>query len=219
MARSVWSAKDIKWRKPAAPKWPPLRLTDPAPQFADASAISMPAPAKPKMRPDTDGYHAWPDEQVAVLIELFAAGVSMTLIASQLAIKFQGTSFTRNMVIGKVTRLKLTRPPIKTGHNLSSTVIKARAARERAVQPPAPVVAPPPPPPPPPPPAPIDPEPVSGAPILIWDLRDHHCRWPVHRGEDGWQFCGRHREANVKGLTRSYCASHGRKAVQGRVRA
>lgn len=153
---------------------------------------------------------SWTDERVALLKKLWADGMSASQIANQLG------GVTRNAVIGKVHRLRLSgrakpassgpRPrkprtssphrPASRGYVSGNTALKARAH-------PSPRRLP----------APIPAEdvvvPISlNVPLIA--LNEEMCRWPIgDPAVEGFHFCG---HKNFNGLP--YCEYHSRLAYQ-----
>ena len=131
---------------------------------------------------------SWTDERVALLKKLWGDGRTAAEIARAL-----GAGFTRNAVIGKAHRLKLSSrlSPV-------SVVPKVRAANtQKVVRPRLKVSAMPPPK--------ID---IKG--IKMIDLKERMCRWPIGDPQDpDFKFCGCN---TVPGL--SYCPDHARMAFQ-----
>jgi GcrA cell cycle regulator len=150
----------------------------------DAGPGSLPAPA-------ADRFWAWPAERVAELQRLYAEGMPYR----QMAVHF---GLSKSAIIGKCFRLGLARrepiarlleapapPPCKP-------LARAPDIRPRLV-----------------------PEPVAVKPhrgkVLIWDLRDRICRWPLWHDRE-WSvakqfFCGKNA---TDGLP--YCDEHCRMA-------
>ena len=149
---------------------------------------------------------SWTDEQVEQLKSLWAQGLPCSQIAKEM------DAPSRNAIIGKVRRLGLERR--REGVN-------PLAARERAQRPPRPERAFKPRPMPKFMPAPVievidlPPEtPVN--PVALFDLQDHHCRWPLGEPHHEMLHCG----AQVAD-DRPYCPAHCRMAYQptpGRLR-
>jgi GcrA cell cycle regulator len=133
----------------------------------------------------------WTDELIARLRDLWERGVPTSQIARLL-----GPAVTKNMVIGKAHRLKLSRRKSPITHPRGvSRPLKARPPRpSRAKGPPGaslPLPVPEPPPKPKPPPRPIPPRKKPGT-FTLLDLRPHECKWPVNSPERGgtYLFCG-----------------------------
>lgn len=148
----------------------------------------------------------WTEERVALLRELYPKGLSASQIAARLGY------VTRNAVIGKATRLGLTKRKAKpatdqktmtrpTRKQFSQHTVLALREVHAAMKAAEPL------------PAPTktkrtdirEPKPLM---IPLLDLLDHHCRWPFDvpdraAGEDSFLFCGHDRE---KGS--SYCPAH-----------
>ncbi len=141
---------------------------------------------------------SWTDERVALLKKLWGEGRTAAEIARVL-----GSGFSRNAVIGKAHRLKLSSrvspisttmtPKVKPANTQKIAGSAARPEKLRAVRtpPPAPVK--------------ID---VKG--IKLIDLKERMCRWPLGDPKDpGFNFCGCQ---TVPGIP--YCADHARMAYQ-----
>jgi len=139
----------------------------------------------------------WTTERVELLKQHFEAGLSCRDIAAQIGVS-------RNAVIGKLTRLGLTRGPTNVEQRLLATT-KERGARSvpraqyRMLQ----VVY-------------DHTKPVIDAPIAseqtcsLLELSEERCRWPISTpGEEGFCFCG---NTPLKGLP--YCAGHTRLAYK-----
>lgn len=135
-------------------------------------------------------------------------GYSAAGIANELAAAFKGRP-SRNAVIGKLHRLGLTS---KHGHG-RATVKPTPERRERfkatSTKRPAPhrnyspVPTPP---------QPIDLPPAqSDCPVMLVDLEQHHCRWPVSEPAE-MMFCGAAREDDEH----PYCRTHNAMAYQPR---
>jgi GcrA cell cycle regulator len=163
----------------------------------------------------------WTDELIARLRDLWGKGVPTSQIARLL-----GPAVTKNMVIGKAHRLKLSRRKSPITHPRGvSRPLKARPPRPSRAKGapdaslPLPVPEPPPPPPvpparPPPPPRPIPPRKKPGT-FTLLDLRPHECKWPVNdppRGQgDRYLFCG---QPQFDG--QAYCEYHCRVGFSGK---
>lgn len=134
----------------------------------------------------------WTPERVAALRTLWTQGLSAAEVARRLG------GVTRNAVIGKVWRLRLSggRPP---GPPRPVRVARSpRRRRSRGVR----RVGP----------GPLEAQPAwtpgSGLVADLLDLRPGDCRWPVgDPREPGFAFCGRPAERGP------YCGGHGRLAV------
>jgi GcrA cell cycle regulator len=177
---------------------------------------------------------AWNDERVARLKKLWAEGLS----ASQISFRLGGV--TRNAVIGKVSRLGLTkrksmtrklapRPP-RSSYPRCNAGLPSPAQGQAASALPPPEAAPG---------SPsfsrfnfrgtersavelvevpiLEDDPAPEARIQVLQLKEHHCRWPIGQpGEAGYGACGRQ---PLKG--QPYCEKHSRMAhapVQARQR-
>lgn len=133
---------------------------------------------------------SWTDERVALLKKLWGEGKTAAEIAKSL-----GGGFTRNAVIGKAHRLKLssrlspiTPPPRKL--EAANTTVRTSAPRAKA--------------------APIQAAAIVTKGIKLIDLKERMCRWPLGDPKDPeFNFCGCN---SVAGLP--YCADHARMAFQ-----
>ncbi len=153
---------------------------------------------------------AWTEERVELLTKLWAEGLSASQVASRLG------GVTRNAVIGKVHRLRLSAraPSSRSGVPRARRTPVPRAPRgaawtfgTRGNTAPKPVCDP-------------QPEPVP-APIVelviplherasILTLKEAMCRWPIgDPGEEDFHFCGRNAPGSVP-----YCEHHARLAYQ-----
>lgn len=131
---------------------------------------------------------SWTDERVALLKKLWGEGRTAAEIARSL-----GGGFTRNAVIGKAHRLKLSSriSPV-------SSTPKVKAANTQRVHVPKVKAAPPP------------PVKIDVKRIKFVDLKERMCRWPLGDPQDAdFAFCGC---SAVPGLP--YCADHARMAYQ-----
>ncbi|CAN7561971.1 GcrA-like regulator [Bradyrhizobium sp. LjRoot220] len=139
----------------------------------------------------------WTTERVELLKQHFEAGLSCRDIAAHIGVS-------RNAVIGKLTRLGLTRGPANIEQRLQAAT-KERGpksvprAQYRMLQvvyangQPAPD-------------API----ASEHPCSLLELSQEHCRWPISTpGAEDFCFCG---NTPLKGLP--YCAGHTRLAYK-----
>jgi GcrA cell cycle regulator len=132
---------------------------------------------------------SWTDERVALLKKLWGEGRTAAEIA-----KVLGGSFTRNAVIGKAHRLKLssrispitgTTAKVKPANTQRTHVVRAKA----------------------PPPLPIK---INVKGIKLIDLKERMCRWPLGDPQDpDFKFCGCN---TVPGMP--YCPDHARMAYQ-----
>ncbi|HVX75719.1 MAG TPA: GcrA family cell cycle regulator [Bradyrhizobium sp.] len=142
----------------------------------------------------------WTDERIALLRSHFEAGLSCRQIAADIGVS-------RNAVIGKLSRLNLTRGRM-IGERQASAKGAAKARRQKASprlqyqilkavfagQQPA----------------------VEEAPInaehhcSLFELSKHRCRWPINTpGHEDFCFCG---NQPIDGMP--YCAGHTRLAYQ-----
>lgn len=144
---------------------------------------------------------SWTDERVAQLKHLWGEGKTAAEIAKLLG------GVTRNAVIGKAHRLKLSGRVSPIQHNPRVEATLNRASNDQIKQPRvqirerAPISAV------------IPPSlreeniPIKG--IQLTELRESTCRWPIgDPKQEGFKFCGCHSE------TGSYCDNHARLAYQ-----
>ncbi len=148
---------------------------------------------------------AWTEDRVETLKKLWTEGLSASQIAKEM-----GEGVTRNAIIGKVHRLKLSgratpsRPPrprakpapkprITTSTPRTSTTTPV-VSRETPVAPP-----------------PLEPTPLpSGEFATVLTLTNHICKWPIGDPTDqNFRFCGRKSKANSP-----YCDAHATQAYQ-----
>ena len=143
----------------------------------------------------------WNEDRIARLKGCFDAGLSCSEIACEIGV-------TRNAVIGKLSRLGLSRPRSagtprpERGHlpKFRRPRIMTQRRILMAIRPAAPGMA-------------VE----SGQRCSLLDLGEERCRWPINDpGSDDFCFCG---NAPVHGLP--YCAGHARMAYRpaGRERA
>ena len=148
--------------------------------------------------------NTWTTERVELLKTHFAAGLSCREIANEIGVS-------RNAVIGKLSRLNLTRekkPEIrrdraKTDRSRSIPRVQLRLLRKLFVEAP--------------PPGESEPAILSEQHCSLLELSEQRCRWPINSpGEDDFCFCG---NQPLDGMP--YCAGHSRLAYQpsSRVRA
>ncbi len=133
---------------------------------------------------------SWTDERVALLKQLWGEGKTAAEIAETLG------GVTRNAVIGKAHRLKLSNrvSPIQQNDNQ-----KPAPAPEKK-----PVVV-----------EKVAAKPAGGG-VKMADLKDKMCRWPIGDPKDpDFRFCG---DSSIPGMP--YCQEHARMAYQvpGRLR-
>jgi GcrA cell cycle regulator len=148
--------------------------------------------------------HDWSNLRIALLTELWLAGVTGGEIGRQMGVS-------RSAVMGKLRRLDMLRRdrprmPVRRVARLLKTeqaipvpkpapekVPNKRHLRQnkRPLPPPEPYQAPPPP-----------PEPAIGS-FSLLDLRHGQCRWPGPEDRPPWSFCGA-RQA----FDSSYCPAH-----------
>lgn len=139
-------------------------------------------------------FSPWTDERVEQLKEMHAAGESASKIADAL-----GGGLTRNAVIGRIHRMGLYRPthhhpkgekriprkprePLKKRINLHCLDMSC---------------------------APNLPQEIVSRPLTLFDLKSHHCRWPVSGDGVATLFCGADKHAEFP-----YCARHCRMAYR-----
>lgn len=133
----------------------------------------------------------WTDESVEILTDRWVRGWS----AAQIAVLLP---FSRNAVIGKITRMKLTRQP----------GVRAKPGPEVQVKPRVKVA-------PRPAPAPREPSSTPTAPasagVTLYELTKTTCRWPSgFPGDDNFLFCGDPTADLIAG--KPYCPFHTRMA-------
>lgn len=138
---------------------------------------------------------SWTDERVSLLKQLWGEGKTAAEIAKILG------GVTRNAVIGKAHRLKLSGRVSPIEQNTREETVKAREANtNRPVRAPANRNAPPPP----------MPEYVPGKGVKLVELRERHCRWPLGDPQDeNFMFCGCDALAGLP-----YCDYHAKVAFQ-----
>ncbi len=154
---------------------------------------------------------SWTDDRVSLLTKLWGEGHTAAEIAQKLG------GVTRNAVIGKAHRLKLSNraSPIQQNKKVSpkpaankndkkpaKVVEKAKAPRVKKVAP-APIEH-------------IQEEPIEDRDDLysLMELKPRMCRWPCgDPKEEGFGFCGRNA---MSGLP--YCAEHAKMAYQAATR-
>lgn len=130
---------------------------------------------------------SWTDERVTLLRKMWGEGKSAAEIA-----KILGGDLTRNAVIGKAHRLKLSNrisPIQQTNKKPVETPVKAVAIKKIDI--------------------PAAPKKTGGG-IAMVNLRERMCRWPEgDPKEPGFSFCG---DDCVPGLP--YCDYHAKQAYQ-----
>lgn len=130
---------------------------------------------------------SWTDERVALLKKLWVEGKSAAEIAKTL-----GGGLTRNAVIGKAHRLKLSNRVSPIQQNTKKSVIAERVVQEKPV-----LVRP------------ANTSKGTGG-VAMVNLKEYMCRWPEgDPKEPGFHFCGAEK---VPGLP--YCDAHARVAYQ-----
>ena len=145
----------------------------------------------------------WTDERIELLKQHFEAGLSCREIAADIGVS-------RNAVIGKLSRLNLTRSRAVEDRRLERSLAPARPravprlqyemlatiygeASEPAID------------------RPID----DANRCSLLELGENHCRWPISTpGADDFCFCG-----NAAPDGQSYCAGHSRLAYRPNSRA
>lgn len=141
---------------------------------------------------------SWTPDRVEELTKLFEAGLTCSQIAREIDV-------TRNAVIGKLSRLGLSRPrgdvmirrrPAGPRPATRQSQVRILRSLHAAMAAPA---------------APVVIEEISDRPrCSLFDLGAQNCRWPIGRpGADDFGFCG---SAPVEGLP--YCAGHARMAYR-----
>lgn len=146
---------------------------------------------------------SWTDERVAMLKQLWGEGKTAAEIAKLLG------GVTRNAVIGKAHRLKLsgrvspiqqnTRPDtvITRTRTVASSAIEARPMRALARELEQPV-------------APRIEEYIPGKGVKLVDLKERMCRWPIGDPKDEtFRFCGCESHPDLP-----YCEYHAKQAFQ-----
>lgn len=131
---------------------------------------------------------SWTDDRVALLKKLWGEGKTAAEIAKELG------GVTRNAVIGKAHRLKLSNRVSPIQQNKKSSVAKAPAEKKPKQK----IIA----------------EDASRETIPLLDLKGNMCRWPIGDPRDEkFGFCG---AACIPGLP--YCAEHAKVAYQAATR-
>jgi GcrA cell cycle regulator len=146
----------------------------------------------------------WTDERIELLKQHFEAGLSCREIAADIGVS-------RNAVIGKLSRLNLTRSRAVENRRLERSLAPARGTRAVPrlqyemlatiyCETDAPVVA-----------GPID----DANRCSLLELAENRCRWPISTpGAEDFCFCG-----NAAPDGQSYCAGHSRLAYRPNSRA
>ncbi|MGY3278169.1 GcrA family cell cycle regulator [Bradyrhizobium sp. S3.7.6] len=132
----------------------------------------------------------WTSDRVVILRRLHADGLSASEIGKQLGC-------TRNAVIGKFNRLKLTgtRPASVRRHNCRKAALRRPFTRqvrkiEEPKREPVAIVA------------------GAGAPVCFDCLGDGDCKAVVSANGEPTMYCGHTRGLNWEGKLSSYCATH-----------
>ena len=132
---------------------------------------------------------SWTDERVALLKKLWVEGKSAAEIAKTL-----GGGLTRNAVIGKAHRLKLSNRVSPIQQNTRKAPIVEKPIQEKLVTAKL---------------ANTSKKKVSGG-VAMVNLKEYMCRWPEgDPKEPGFHFCG---DEKIPGLP--YCEMHARLAYQ-----
>jgi GcrA cell cycle regulator len=140
----------------------------------------------------------WTTERIEILTRGVEAGLSCRQIAAQIGVS-------RNAVIGKISRLKLSREKtgiVRTAKKDATDGRRPRAAKLRQIilraQPPEPDLA-------------DASEPIhNGHTCSLFELSKETCRWPISTpGAEDFCFCG---NPPIEGLP--YCAGHSRLAYR-----
>jgi len=143
----------------------------------------------------------WSDERTQTAKRLWIEGKSAGQIADQLK-----NGATRSGVIGKLTRLgvagaKGSHPRPKAPRDKGNPNSARRTRKVTfAIEPPPPGIVRPP--------TTFAPEPTSPTPVVMVDLKAHHCRWPIGDTNDpDFHFCGAR-----KIEPGPYCQAHAKRA-------
>lgn len=150
---------------------------------------------------------AWTEDRVETLKKLWTEGLSASQIAKEM-----GEGVTRNAIIGKVHRLKLSgratpsrppRPRVKAAPKPRVTATNAartNGTNAPVVQREAPIAPPP-----------LEPAPLpSGEFATVLTLTNHICKWPIgDPTQADFRFCGRKSKASSP-----YCDAHASQAYQ-----
>jgi GcrA cell cycle regulator len=139
---------------------------------------------------------SWTDERVLMLKKMWTEGRTAAEIAKSL-----GGGFTRNAVIGKAHRLKLSSrlspitPVVRKTSEAANTQVRPPVQRAR--------------------PAPVPARTIVTKGIKLIDLKERMCRWPLGDPKDPeFNFCGCN---TMNGLP--YCADHAMMAYQASKRS
>jgi len=142
----------------------------------------------------------WTDEAIAELRQHHADGLSTSLIAE--AMRRPGQ---RNSIIGKLTRLGITRDDRPPARKVKPSP-KHRPVKRAPPPPPEPMPAPD-----------VDDSNIPFTQLCtLMQLTNETCRWPVS-GADYTLYCG-HRSADLA-AGQPYCKSHSDRALAGKGRA
>jgi len=144
-------------------------------------------------------HQTWTIERIELLKIHFQAGLSCREIANQIGVS-------RNAVIGKISRLNLTRdkvgreplpkkPAAKSQRSRAFRILRALPATEPEAEPELESIH-------------------NGHCCSLFELSEQRCRWPISTpGAEDFRFCG---NPPVEGLP--YCAGHSRLAYRVSVR-
>ncbi len=137
---------------------------------------------------------SWTDDRVALLKKMWGEGKTAAEIAKELG------GVTRNAVIGKAHRLKLSNRLSPIQQNNKKPVVAAKPAEEKAPPRKAPGAPP--------------PSDMSREGISLALLKEKMCRWPIGDPRDAdFRFCGCQ---SIAGLP--YCGEHSKVAYQAATR-
>lgn len=142
---------------------------------------------------------SWTDDRVSLLKKLWGEGRTAAEIAKELG------GVTRNAVIGKAHRLKLSGRVSPIQQNNKKPVERKVTERTSVVQSKSPAAALP---------EKILKKPANTQLQSLMDLKPRACRWPVGDPKDAhFGFCGEHAMAGLP-----YCAEHAKMAYQAATR-
>lgn len=134
---------------------------------------------------------SWTDDRVAILKKLWGEGKTAAEIAKELG------GVTRNAVIGKAHRLKLSNRVSPIQQNSKKTTNKSSSAGKPPPRTRAPRVK-----------KPVEPVDIIG--VQMKDLKEKMCRWPIGDPKsEEFEFCG---SESVPSLP--YCEGHAKMAYQ-----